>query len=437
MGPSLTISGRTLAGLELRAKVRRIQGALALAGVAPGDVLAFVARIDEPTLALTLALFDARVPFMPLHPRSSALEQRALCARVGARLVDPAEAGDPPPGWLASFDHTPEATAALVATSGSSGEPKVCLLSRGALEASARASAENLGFLPDDRWLMCLPFAHVGGLSILTRCLLAGRGVVAHPGFEPEAVLETIERHGVSLLSAVPSMLGPLFEADRRGALRRLRALLVGGALCPVELRREARSRQISLVASYGLTEACSQVATQRPGAVQDPESLDSGPPLPGVEVRIVGGVIEVRGPMLASGYLGEPAWPRGEFFRTADLGELDAEGRLVVRGRADDMVISGGENVHPESVERVLRAQLGVRDALVFGVPDARLGQVVAALLVIEPDVSVSAVLAAASPALASFARPRRVARVAELPTTAVGKPDRRRAAREPLTPC
>ncbi|MCC6664972.1 MAG: AMP-binding protein [Polyangiaceae bacterium] len=437
MGLSLTLSGRTLAGQELTAKLRRIQGALALAGVEPGDVLAFVASIEQPTLLLTLALLDARIPFLPLHPRASAAEQAELCARVGARWVSPAEADHPPQAWLASFGRSPEATAALVATSGSSGEPKLCVLSHGALRASARASAENLGFLPGDRWLLCLPFAHVGGLSILTRCLFAGRGLVAHPGFEPQAVLELIEHQAVSLVSAVPSMLGPLFDADQRGVLRRLRALLVGGALCPVDLRREAERRAIPLVTTYGLTEACSQVATQRPGALHDPESLDSGHPLPGAEVRIRGGCIEVRGPMLASGYFGEAPWPAGHFFRTSDLGELDAEGRLIVHGRADDVVITGGENVHPSSVERVLSAQPGVRDALVFGVPDARLGQVVAALLVLEPGVSVNAVLTGASPALAGFARPRRVACVAALPTTAVGKPDRRRAAREPLSPC
>ncbi|MBE7480463.1 MAG: AMP-binding protein [Polyangiaceae bacterium] len=433
-GFSLSLGERTLTGTELAARARLIVSSLP-----QGRPIAFVARVDEPTLVLSLALFDAGIPFLPLHPRASEVERellvrRANAVRVEPSALEPSAAALPPSG---------EETAALVATSGSTAEPKLVALPRRAFLASARASAANLPLRPSDRWLLCLPFAHVGGLSILTRCLMAGSGVVAHPGFEPEALLELCERQRVSVLSAVPAMLGPLFSADGHGRLGRLRALLVGGAGCPSELRREACARRVPLLTSYGLTETCSQIATQRPGDAHDPESLDSGQALPGAELRVQDGVLEVRGPMLANGYLGEPFAPDA-FFRTGDLGEIDAAGRVYVHGRADDVLLCGGENVHPESVERALRAQPGVRDALVFGAPDPRFGQVVAALLVLtpglDPEPALRRVLEGAAGSLSSFARPRRIACVAALPANALGKPDRRRAARElasALKPC
>lgn len=433
-GFSLSLGEKTLTGKELAARAR-----LLVSSLPQGRPIAFVARLDEPTLVLTLALLDAGVAFLPLHPRASEVERELLVRRANAVCVEPSELE---PG-SAGLPRSGEETAALVATSGSTAEPKLVVLPRRAFLASARASAANLPLHPSDRWLLCLPFAHVGGLSILTRSLVAGSGVVAHPGFEPEALLELCERQRVSVLSAVPAMLGPLLAADGHGRLGRLRALLVGGAACPSELRREARARRVPLLTSYGLTETCSQIATQRAGAEHRPESLDSGEALPGVELRAQNGVLEVRGPMLASGYLGEPFAPEA-FFRTGDLGELDAAGRVHVHGRADDVLLIGGENVHPERVERVLRAQEGVRDALVFGAPDPRFGQLVAALLVLrpelEPEPAVRRVLEGAAGALSSFARPRRVACVPALPANALGKPDRRRAARELaalLKPC
>ena len=322
--------------------------------------------------------------------------------------------------------------AVVLATSGSSGEPKLVVLDRSMLVASAEASARNLGWRADDRWLLCLPFAHVGGLSVITRCLFARRPVVVVPRFDPEAVLDTVARHRVTLLSVVPTMLHALLERDRAGALSRTRAVLVGGAACEPALRVEARERGVPIVTSYGLTEAASQVATQSPSVEQDPRSTDSGQPLPGVELRVVEGRIAVRGPMLMRGYLGQAPLEPGAFFETGDLGSVDGHGRLHVSGRADDMIVTGGENVQPSEVERVLLATPGVRAALVFGVPDPRWGELVAVALVMEERASVTEALETACRELASYKRPRRVTRVAALPLTAIGKPDRQRARRE-----
>lgn len=439
---SLIVGARVLGGATLIEAARRVQGALARLGVEPRTVIAFVARLDEPTLLLTVAALDAGISFLPLHPRASASEHEHLIRAASAVVVESTELDlghlvDP--GWLARMADAarqPRATAALVATSGTSGEPKLAVLSRKAFVVSADASTAHLGLRSDDRWLMGLPFAHVGGLSILTRGLVAGRRVVVHRGFEPEAVLDSLARHDVTLISVVPSMLEPLFSVDTRGLLSRLRVLLVGGAHCARELRREAIARSLPLITTYGLTEACSQVTAQRPGTVNVPGGLDSGHPLPGVEVRVVDGVIQVRTPALMSGYHGDAPRSCDEFFSTGDCGEIDASGRLIVSGRSDDVVITGGENVHPEAVERVLRAQPGVRDAIVFGVPHPRLGQQVAALLVPEPGHPPLAVMErarrGAAAALAGFALPRAVACVGAVPLNALGKPDRRRAREE-----
>src|SRR6185437_8373891 len=173
-----------------------------------------------------------------------------------------------------------------VYTSGTTGRPKGAVLSRRAFVASAAASAANLGWRDDDRWLVCMPLAHVGGLSILTRCLAAGRTVVLEPRFDPDAVLAAIDRERVTLLSVVPTMLTALLERPAASALSRLRALLLGGAAAPFSLLETCARRGIPALATYGLTEACSQVTVQR--LAQPLRAVPgSGQPLPGVEIRI------------------------------------------------------------------------------------------------------------------------------------------------------
>lgn len=329
----------------------------------------------------------------------------------------------------------PERPLAVVFTSGSTAGPKGVILSRGAFVASAAASAARLGWREQDRWLLALPPAHVGGLSILTRCLLARRPVVLGEGLDPAGTHGLMREAGVTLLSLVPPQLQRLLDAGPPPPA--LCAVLVGGGPCPAPLLRRARKEGWPVLATYGLTETCSQVATEDPAEVWEGDDEARAAVLPGVEVRVVDGRIQVRGEMLMNGY-----YPRGRhpepfaadgFFDTGDCGALDERGRLQVLGRADDVIVTGGEKVFPGEVEQALLRCPGVAAALVLGVEAGAWGQVVAALLVAAPG----AVPPPAWPAdwlsgLAPYKRPRLVAWVKELPLGPTGKPDRRRALAE-----
>lgn len=405
--PALVDDAATLTWTELADEVvpraRDLEGQRAVV-LAP--------RADRASVVALLAAIEAGVPAVLLHPRLTDTERAAQRA-LAATDLDPA-------------------TLAVVFTSGTTGRPRGVELSRAAFAAAARLSEANLGWRDDDRWLLCLPPAHVGGLSIATRCLLARQAIVLAPASDPDTLVEAIARHRVTLVSLVPAQLERLFAA--RPAWRpppQLRAVLLGGAAARPALVAEAVRRGVPLRVTYGLSEACSQVATQ--GEHDPPGTLR---PLPGVEVRVVDGVIEVRSPALLSGTLPRGAASVGGdgWLRTGDRGLLRADGTLVVLGRADDVIVTGGENVDPLEVENVLDACPGVARALVFAVPDATWGQLVGAAVV--PDGTRDAaelareVAAFAAGRLAPHKRPRRLACVDELPLTAAGKPDRATAA-------
>ena len=280
--------------------------------------------------------------------------------------------------------------------------------------------------------MLAMPPAHVGGLSILSRSLIARRCVVVASGpFDPAAVLGLLERERVTLMSLVPTMLQRLLDADPAwSAPPSLRAVLVGGAPFPEPLRQRALARQVPALATYGCTEACSQVATQGPSEIGRP---GSGRPLPGIQVRIERGEIQVRGNVLMDGYLGEErsadTWAEGGWLRTGDQGRFLPDGQLQVLGRLDDLIVSGGENVSPLEVEAWLLTVSGVSSACVFGIPDPDWGQAVAAALVVDPDRFDFAILCEAiREGLAAHKRPKGIAILDELPLNRSGKVDRAR---------
>lgn len=435
--PALVFDDRTVTYAELAELARGTCGALERAALDPEAPIAFLAEPLPSALILAFTLVDAGIPMLPLHPKSTASERARTVAHANAVLVEPraldASGPGPSPTWLRG-NRGALAPLAFVATSGSSGTPKLVELSRGAFTASARASGENLGDLPRDRWLLALPFAHVGGLSILTRSLSAQRTVVVAPAFDAASMLECIRKSGVTLASAVPAQVPGLFAEDTQGSLSSLRALLVGGAACPLSYKREARARGVPLVSTYGLTEGCSQIATESPFERTDPPGSDCGRVLAGIELRTRAGRIALRGPTLFSRYLGEPTRDPESFFVTEDLGELDERGRLSVHGRADEMLVSAGENVHPTAVEAVLLAHPAVLEAAVFGIPDERFGVVIAAALVVSgaPEPVLARLKADLELEVPRHAWPRRVVVTGALPKTPLGKVDRRRVARE-----
>ncbi len=445
--PALFAGDAALSFADLDARVGAVAQALAARGIQVGSRVAIFAQNRIETVVAIHALLSIGAAIVPIHPRLTAGEVQlilddaapaltlregdleALCAEVPRAAARPAIPID---------DATP---LAIVYTSGTTGRPKGAILSRRAFLASAAASAENLGWIPEDRWLLCMPICHVGGLSILTRCLASRRAVILEPRFDPDAVLAAIRARRATLLSVVPTMLKALLERDHHDDLARMRAVLCGGAATPWALLEECGRRGVPALTTYGLTEACSQAASQTPRVPYVPEP-GSGRALPGVELRVDGsGRIHLRGPTLMSGYF------RGEsraadtsmfsdgWFDTGDLGELDAAGRLHVHARRTDLIVTGGENVYPLEIEQCLEAQRGVRRALVFGVPDPRWGQVVAAAIEIgiesesesdargDTTIDEAALAAALASCLAPHKRPRLLAVVPALAITGSGK--------------
>ena len=433
--PALFAGDTVLTFAELDARARAFASALTARSIRAGSRVAILAQNRVETVIAIHALLAVGAAIVPIHPRLTAAEVRIIVDDAAPALtlrevdLDALAAEPPREGTRAPPAIDPGSPLAIVYTSGTTGRPRGAILSRRAFLASAEASAENLGWIPEDRWLLCLPICHVGGLSILTRCLAARRAVILEPRFDPDAVLAAIVAKRATLLSVVPTMLKALLERDHRNVLARLRAVLVGGAATPWALLEECGRRGVPALTTYGLTEACSQAASQAPKLPCFPER-GSGRALPGVELRVDDkGRIHLRGPTLMSGYF------RGEgrdvdtsmftdgWIDTGDLGELDATGVLHVHARRTDLIVTGGENVYPLEIEQCLESLPGVRRALVFGVPDARWGQIVAAAIEADPSLDQPALAVALATRLAAHKRPRLIAVVAALAITGSGK--------------
>ncbi len=457
---ALVTDHQTLTFTDLAERVRPVVGWLRSCGLAGDAPVALLAHNDLATIETLHALIALGTPVLLLHPRLTAAERDAVVAAVApAGVVDRAEivvdraetAADRAPDPAPPPDD--ERPLAIVQTSGTSGRPKGVVLSRRAFAASARASAANLRWHDDDRWLLPLPVGHVGGLSIVTRCLLARRAVVLAPGTDPRTLLDSVRRHRVTLLSLVPTVLKRILDLDPPAPPPdHLRAVLLGGAASSPALLERAADDGWPILTTYGLTEACSQVTTQPYGTTQRGER-GSGPPLPGTEIRIDDDAILVRGPTLLSRYLvpddtgaARAVDPllEGGWLATGDRGRLDHRGNLHVLGRRGDRIITGGENVDPVEVEQALERLPGVRQACVFGVPDEEWGEVVCAAVTVgeeaagdasgeaaERPESLDDRVAGLREVLAPFKVPRRIAVLEALPVNATGKVDRADTAR------
>ncbi len=319
---------------------------------------------------------------LPLDPRLPAPARDAVL--VAARVDEPVEPGD----------------ALVVASSGTTGAPKLAVLTHEAVTASALATSHALAVEPTrDRWLACLPLAHVGGLSVVTRALRTGTPLTVHDAFDAAAV-EQAARDGCTLTSLVPTTL-------RRIDPSLFRAILLGGQAPPPD-------RPAHVIATYGLTETGS-------GVVYD------GVPLDGVELRIEpDGEIHVRAPMTLRGYRDgtDPKLSDG-WLPTGDLGEV-RDGRLHVFGRRGDLIITGGENVWPTAVERALASHPGVAEVAVVARPDIDWGQAVTAVVVPTDGAappSLDELRDWAKQTLPAYAAPTVLQIVAALPRTASGK--------------
>ena len=373
---------------------------------------------------------------VPLGPACLALLPRLAEALAGDAPVLPF-AASAPPSALPQHDPAdlPDGLAVVVGTSGSTGTPKRALLTAAALHASSRATHDQLG--GPGQWLLALPAHHVAGLQVLLRSLDAGTTPVAMDlvdGFLPQAFVATtalLEPEQRRYTSLVPTQLLRLLDHPRGpDALRSFDAVLVGGAALPPRLRRRAERAHVHVVATYGMSETAG-------GCVYD------GKPLPCTEIAFDDeGRIHLGGATVAHGYLGRPDLTAEAFgvdedgtrwFRTDDVGHTDEQSRLHVDGRIDDLVNTGGLKVAPRLVEEAIIDHVpGVAEVVVVGSPDPEWGEVVCALVVLEPGAVRAGLTAYELRAhlrgiLPDHALPRRAVTAGAVPTRGPGKPDRR----------
>ena len=363
-----------------------------------------------------LQAWEAGEAVLPLDPTMPAPELRNVIDRLRpTRLLDSTGKHE-----LSDGEPTATGVAAIVRTSGTTGDPRGVELTFNGLRASALAVSSAMDVRRSDRWLCCLPVHYVAGLAILARGWVTGAGVTVLEGFDVGSVRGALES-GANLVSLVPTTLARLLDA--RVDLTPLRGALIGAAPLPEALRDRALSAGVPVTTTYGLTETWG-------GVVHD------GHPLDGVEVSLgVSDEILVSGPMVTTGYRRDPTGTRAAFtpdhrLRTGDVGVIDSHGGVSVVDRMRDLIVTGGVNVSPTEVERVLATHPKVGDVCVAGIPDAEWGELVVAFVVPtdpEQPPSLADVRSYVLEHLSAAKAPRRVVHLDAIPRTAAGKPLRR----------
>jgi O-succinylbenzoic acid--CoA ligase len=440
---ALEWGGRAWTHPELVHWAAAIEADLRQRGVRAGDRVATSSPNHPALVALFHACLRLKAILVPLNARLTEAEREPLLHQVQPAAVLVEQELDRLMELTPNFDSVlagwePEQVAAILFTSGTTGAPKGAMLTIGNFVASARASAQNLGALSSDRWLCCLPLFHIGGLAMLMRCVVNESCFILHSQFDESAVSAALDE-GVTHLSLVGTTLRRLIQVRAgRPVPSSLRAVLVGGGPVPHSILAEARALGMPVLQTYGLTEACSQVATENP---KDADGTTAGRPLAGVRVRIVDedrrelppgavGEIEVAGPTVMPGYWQGPV--QGEWLRTRDLGRFDDQGRLIIDARRVDLIISGGENIYPIEIERVLSTHPLVIEVAVIARPDEDWGQVpVAAVVAREPGLDEAKVIDWCRARLSRFKVPKAVKLISTLPRNAGGKVDRAQLAR------
>jgi malonyl-CoA/methylmalonyl-CoA synthetase len=436
------IDGRWLSGGELEARTASVARRLAAASLEPGDRVLLCAAPSAALIIAYVGVLRAGLVAAPINPAYTRAEVERLVgtARPAAALLDsderagwvreaappgipiagvdlarPPGTRDGPCGPLPGDGAGAEDPALLLPTSGTTGAPKGALLSHGNLLASARAVTRAWRWSTEDRLLLTLPLFHMHGLGVgVNGSFVTGGQLILRPGFDPRDVAE---RCGApdppTMFFGVPAMYARL--AAEGGPLATL-AEVVRAATGQLPLER------------YGMTETVMLTSNlidgpRKPGKV--------GLPLPGVELRLAAadGEVQVRGPNVMRSYDGNAqadaeAFTEDGWFRTGDLGELDADGHLRLSGRSKELIISGGFNVHPREVEEVLSEFPGVREVAVVGRPSERWGEAVTAVVIAEGSgVSPEALRAFAAERLAPYKVPKAVEFADALPRNALGK--------------
>ncbi len=384
---------------ELDLMVSATAALLRTAGIGKGERVAVYMESGWAYATLTFALMrvgaivcplSTRLPLQGVKEQLASIDCTTLIARVSdssrealsdilcldpdglvSRQLSSGQADD-------SFDMPLDQPASIVFTSGSGGRPKAVLQTYGNHYYSAYGASLNVRLRSDDCWLLSLPLYHVGGLGILFRCVQTGAAVALMT--PSDSLDQALPKFPVTHLSVVPTQLRRLIAQDvPTEARKRLKAVLVGGSGVSAELLEAARALGYPVIPSYGLSEMNSQVTACAPFGPRE-KAHTSGKVLRHRELRIAeDGEIQVKGQTLFSGYVeqGRIHRPLTEdgWFPTGDLGTLDGDGYLTVVGRVDNLFISGGENIYPEEIERVMLGIAGVHQAVVVPVVNEEYG--------------------------------------------------------------
>ena len=365
----LVAEGRTLTARGLCEAVRARAAVLSAEGLGVGDRVALLSAPSADWvvnwhalgwLGCVIAPLPHQAPTQELLNRLRHLEPAALITDQPPRDLPvralPMTSDATPQSEVSERFWPLEEPRAILFTSGTTGAPRPVTLNTAQLIFSAFGSSIRLGHDPQDRWLACLPLYHVGGLSILMRCALMGTCVLLHPRFDAVRVARALDSGQATLVSLVPTMLRRVLEVRPQNPFpETLRTILLGGAAAPESLIEQCRTLRVPVALTWGMSEAASQVTTRFAGDLSP--NAGSGPPLAFARVDVRERALVVSGPLVETAEL-----------QTPDVGCIDEEGRVHVFGRADDVIVSGGEKLMPGEIEAVLREHPWVKEAAVVG---------------------------------------------------------------------
>lgn len=439
---------RDLTYAALRAEVERVSRGLAGIGIGRGDRIAYLGYNHPDMLVLLFAaarlgallvplnwrltLHEHRLIFADCNPKAlfheDSFEAHAAGLPVEFRLV----AGGPMRESEPGIEGSDADEVLIVYTSGTTGTPKGAVLTQAALLWNGYNAIHAHDIGQEDRVLSPLPMFHVGGLNNQTLpALLAGACVILQQRFEPGAWLADVAFHRPTLSLLVPATMQAVIRHPDWSAtdLSSLRMVATGSMVVPESLIRAFHARGVPIGQIYGATEtaplACVLMADDAYAKVGS-----AGKPALHCEVRIVDAEIQVRGPNVMQRYWNNPGATKAAFtddgwFRTGDLGRWDADGFLWIDGRSKDLIISGGENIHPAELENVLADCAEIAESAVIGIEDPKWGETACAVVVKTPGARLDAagVLALFDGRLARYKHPRRVVFADSLPKNAMGK--------------
>ncbi len=471
------LGGPTTTYADFGDRVSVAAAALAAAGVGAGDRVAFAAGNTPDIVDYLVATLALGAVFVPLNTRLSAAELQfivtdAQCAATVAdadlaRHLAPAQddlgsrllgCGDAPlpGGWTRDrelvdgsvpllrrpADTDPDDLAILMYTSGTTGNPKGVMISHANLLASVRNLMLIVTFGNDSAMLAMTPIFHVAALALVLCTVATGGRVVIMPSFSPPRFFDALDEHPITFTFGVPAMLQLIAAEDRFADSDLSRVLLMcAGAPVPPALLDRYLSQGAKITQGYGLTESTGTVSLLEPSMAMA-KLGSAGLPFPTTAVQLrdeqgrvidtpgVDGEIWAKGASMSRGYWNRPAetaelLDADGWLRTGDAARMDDEGYLYITDRVKDMIISGGENVYPAEVEKVLVTHPSIAEVAVIGTPDGRWGETVCAVTVLVPGATLDLddLQAHARQHLGGYKVPRRLHVVSELPRNASGK--------------